>query len=140
MKAEDLTVGPIRTHMARLAWPAITGSLFTTLYNVVDTMWAGRLGIDLAKVRSISEFWGLAGDFRALTGLSVSFPIYLVMLAISIGLMNGTLALIGNHLGRKDQQKAHSYFAQALLYACIVSAVFLAVLPALPLLLALMGA
>ena len=140
MKARDLTTGSIRTHMAQLAWPAITGSLFTTLYNVVDTMWAGKLGLDWTNVKRIGEFWQQSGDVLALTGLSVSFPIYLVMLAISIGLMNGTLALIGNHLGRKDQQQVHSYFAQALLYACIVSAVFLAVLPVLPLLLNLMGA
>ena len=144
MKAEDLTTGPIRKHMTQLAWPSIMGSLFSTLYNVVDTMWAGKVGIDLSKVRSevhsIGEFWQQAGDFRALTGLTVSFPIFLVMLAISIGLLNGTLALIGNQLGRKDQQQAHSYFAQAILYAFIVSILFLAILPALPLLLNLMGA
>ncbi|WGK70131.1 MATE family efflux transporter [Candidatus Haliotispira prima] len=137
---EDLTEGSVRKHMSRLALPSILGSLFTTLYNVVDTVWAGKVGLDMSGVDGISDFLSRSGDVRALTGMTVSFPIFLVMLALSIGLMSGTLALIGNVLGRKDRQKADTYFAQALLYAIAVSVLLLLVLPFLPSLFRLMGA
>ncbi|MCW1952310.1 MAG: MATE family efflux transporter, partial [Octadecabacter sp.] len=39
----DLTKGPLLGHFRTLAIPAAFGMLFSTLYNVVDVYWAGRL-------------------------------------------------------------------------------------------------
>ena len=134
---KDLTQGSIRRHMSHLALPSILGSLFTTLYNVVDTFWAGKVGIQ--QVRGISDLFSRSGDVRALTGMTVSFPIFLVMLALSIGLLNGSIALFGNALGRKDKRLLNTYFAQTLLYATAVSLMLLLILPLLPFLFNLMG-
>ncbi|MEM9423722.1 MAG: MATE family efflux transporter [Spirochaetota bacterium] len=135
---EDLTQGSIRKHMNHLALPSILGSLFTTLYNVVDTFWAGKVG--LSSPQTFSELFHYAGDVRALTGMTVSFPIFLIMLSLSIGLLNGAIGLFGNAIGQKNNTLLHTYFAQSLIYALIVSLLLLLSLPLLPLFFSLMGA
>jgi Na+-driven multidrug efflux pump len=39
----DLTVGPMSRHYRTLAIPAALGMVFSTLYNMVDIFYAGRL-------------------------------------------------------------------------------------------------
>ena len=45
-KGQDLTVGPIAGHFRSLAIPMAIGMVFTTLYNVVDTFYAGMLSTE----------------------------------------------------------------------------------------------
>ena len=42
----DLTRGPVLSHLVKLALPATIGYFFNTMYNVVDTFWAGKLSTD----------------------------------------------------------------------------------------------
>ena len=46
-KTYDLTTGSLAKHFMRLAVPAAIGMVFSTLYNVVDVFFAGRLGLML---------------------------------------------------------------------------------------------
>ncbi len=39
----DLTQGPIKHHLRSIAIPASVGMIFNTLYNVVDTFYAGKI-------------------------------------------------------------------------------------------------
>ena len=111
----DLTTAPIPILVRRLAIPAGTGFFFTTMFNVVDVWYGGRLST------------------TALAAMSLSFPVFFILLAVGTGVSTGATALIGNALGRGDQEEARQYVLQslsfALLHALALSAVGLLCLP-----------
>lgn len=113
----DLTTAPIPRLIRRLAIPASVGFLFNTLYNVVDTFWAGRYSTD------------------ALAALSLSFPIFFLMLAMGMGFSTGATALMGNALGAGDRRGAARIASQgqilSLLVATMIMAIGYATVPAL---------
>ena len=63
----DLTQGNIQKQLISMAVPAGIGMLFYTLYNVVDTFYAGLISTE------------------ALAGLAISFPVYFILLAFAVG-------------------------------------------------------
>ena len=67
----------IKKLIQKLAVPAMIGTLFQTLYNIVDTFFAGKISPD------------------ALSALSKSFPIYFIIIATSIGVTVAGTSLIG---------------------------------------------
>jgi putative MATE family efflux protein len=103
MKSIDLTQGDILKHIKRVSIPASVGFLFNTLFNVVDTYYAGQLSSD------------------ALAGLSLSFPIFFIIIALSSGLGSGTTALASIALGKKDPKSFHMLARNALFLSLIVS-------------------
>lgn len=111
----DLTSAPIPHLVRRLAIPAATGFFFNTMFNVVDTWYGGRLSTS------------------ALAAMSLSFPVFFLILAIGSGVSSGATTMIGNALGRKDHEEARRYLSQslsfALLHALILTAVGLALAP-----------
>ena len=106
--SSDLTVGKISKLIRTIAIPAVVGTFFQTLYNIVDVKFAGM----------ISPY--------ALTGLSKVFPVYFVIIALSAGLSIGATALVSNYLGKKDYNKASLLFSQSILVA-ILGAIFVAI-------------
>ena len=99
----DLTVGSIRTHIRRITIPASIGMLFNTLFNVVDTIYAGNIGTS------------------ALAGMSLSFPIFFVILSLAFGIGTGTTALISNALGEKDEKGFHNIGYNAITLGVAIS-------------------
>lgn len=99
----DLTTGNILTHIRKIAIPASLGFLFNTLFNVVDLFFAGFLGAD------------------SLAGLSMSFPIFFMIIAFSVGIGSGTTALLSIALGKKQTDQFHILAKAALVLACILS-------------------
>lgn len=103
--------------MARIAIPASVGYFFNTMYNLVDTYFGGRLSSD-----------GLAA-------LSMSLPVFLILLSLGFGISSGAGALIANAVGAKEEHKAKTYHVQAIVFAigvAIISTVIvLALLPAI---------
>ncbi|MEL0329204.1 MAG: MATE family efflux transporter [Deltaproteobacteria bacterium] len=107
----------------QIAIPASVGMFFNTMYNVVDTFWAGQLSPE------------------ALAALSLSLIPFIGLLAVGIGLGQGASALISNALGAEDDDQASRLMAQALSLAFAVSAVVVAIgLVVTPLLYRGMGA
>lgn len=88
-------------HFRNLAIPAAFGMLFSTLYNVVDVYWAGRLSTE------------------AQAGLAIGFQALFVHITVGIGLGGGLSALISNALGRKDTDGAARLLAQGISFAVI---------------------
>ena len=86
-----------------LAIPAMVGTLFQTLYNVVDTFFAGKISPE------------------ALSALSKSFPIYFIIIATSIGVTVAGASLIGNSIGEKDNKKTLNYFSHIIYYGILIS-------------------
>ncbi|MDD2899993.1 MAG: MATE family efflux transporter [Desulfuromonadaceae bacterium] len=95
----DLTSAPIPRLIRRLAIPAGTGFFFNTMFNVVDTWYGGQLSTS------------------ALAAMSLSFPVFFLILTIGSGVSIGTTTMIGNALGRKDHDEARMYVSQSLSFA-----------------------
>ena len=89
----------------KLAVPASVGTLFQTLYTIVDTFYAGKISPE------------------ALSALSKSFPIYFLIIATSIGVTVAGTSLIGSSIGEKSEKNVLSYFGNVIIYTIIISVV-----------------
>jgi len=103
MKSINLVGEPIIDLLKKIAIPASTGTLFQTLYNIVDTFFAGKISAN------------------ALAAIAKSFPLYFIIIATGVGIVSASNALISNSLGAKDDRTASLYVAQSLLYSVFVS-------------------
>lgn len=101
--AQDLTVGPISKHFRTLAIPMAIGMVFTTLYNVVDTFYAGMLSTE------------------AQAGLAISFQVFFLVVAFGFGLNSALSALVGKALGEKRAGQAKRIACQGISYSVIAS-------------------
>ena len=99
----DLTKDNISTLIRQIAIPSSIGTLFQTLYNIVDVKFAGLISPD------------------AITAIAKSFPIYFIIIGFTAGLSIGVTALISNALGKNDEKKASLLLAQAVLTSLFIS-------------------
>jgi len=97
----DLTTGKITDHLRHIAIPASIGFFFNTMYNVVDTLFAGFISTE------------------ALAAMSISFPVFFIMIAFVTGLSTGSSALISNTLGEGGHGSIKNTTAQILTFAVI---------------------
>jgi len=105
MIIKDLTQGDIKKELRSLAIPATVGYLFHTLYNVTDTYFAGTISTE------------------SLAALSLSFPVFFLLLGVGIGMSEGLTAIVANTLGEGAKDKAISMSKNALIFALLVSVV-----------------
>jgi putative MATE family efflux protein len=98
-----LTAAPVPGLIRELAIPASVGFFFNTMYNVVDTFFAGR--------------WST----EALAALSLSFPVFFSFVAMGSGFSTGATALIGNALGREDRAEAALVSSQGIVLAVMLT-------------------
>jgi len=94
--SRELLNEPIPRLVRSLALPASTGYFFNTMYNVVDTWYAG----------SIST--------AALAALGLSFPIFFVIIAIASGLSTGISAVLANLIGAARHEEAARFANQTI--------------------------
>lgn len=89
----------------KLSAPAIVGMLIQAMYNIVDSIYVGRLSTD------------------ALSALSISFPVQMFLIAIGVGTGVGTSSLISRLLGKGDKYRANNVaehvFFIAIIYGII---------------------
>src|SRR5262249_49561742 len=93
---KDLTRGPIAYHVVTMAAPVAAAMLFQTLYYFVDLYFVSRLGD------------------AALAGVSGAGNANFLIMALTQVLGVGTVALISQAVGRKDQAGATSTSTQSL--------------------------
>ncbi len=119
----DLTSAPIPLLVRRLAIPAGTGFFFNTMFNVVDTWYGGKLST------------------TALAAMSLSFPVFFIMLSVGMGISSSTTALVGSALGRGDRHETRMFILQAFSFASLQAVLLtLAGLALSPAVFRLMGA
>ena len=99
----NLTSTPIIKLLKHIAIPSITGSLFQTLFNIVDTFYAGKISPE------------------ALAALAKSFPLYFIIISAGIGIVAGSNSLISNSLGAFNRVAASIYSYHSLTYAFLLS-------------------
>jgi len=118
-----LTSRPIPEAIRGIAAPASVGFFFQTMFNVVDTYYAGLIGT------------------TAQAALSLSFPVFFIIISVGSGLQVGSIALMGHALGRCDKCGAGEYARQSLLFGVLVTVGLTALGLALaPILFRLLGA
>ena len=99
----NLLTDEIKVLLKKLAIPASVGTLFQTLYNVVDTFFAGKISPE------------------ALSALSKSFPIYFIIIGTCIGVTVASTSLIANSIGESDERKTLNYFTHSIYYGIIIA-------------------
>ena len=99
----NLLKDEVSTLVRKLAIPASIGTLFQTLYTIVDTFYAGKISPE------------------ALSALSKSFPIFFIIIATSIGVTVAGTSLIGSSIGEKSEKNVLGYFVNVIFYAIIIS-------------------
>jgi putative MATE family efflux protein len=105
----DLTEGSIDRHLVSLATPIAAGMIFQTLYFLVDLYFVGRLG------------------GAAIAGVGSAGNLAFLVMAMTQILGVGTVALIAQAVGRKDQPQANLVFNQSsvLAVACLAACLLL---------------
>ena len=94
MASPSLTTGPLPSHIRRIALPMSIGFFFNTMYNVVDSFYAGKISTE------------------ALAAMALSFPVFFIIIAVSEGIARGASALIANAIGADDQKKSFELSGQ----------------------------
>ncbi|HBH94912.1 MAG TPA: MATE family efflux transporter [Ruminococcaceae bacterium] len=80
----DMTVGKPRSVLLKFSMPLLLSAVFQQLYNIADTVIAGRC----------------LGE-EALAAVGSSFPITMIFMAIALGSTNGASVLISHLFGEK---------------------------------------
>jgi putative MATE family efflux protein len=98
------------SNIGQLLWkfslPAITGMLVNALYNVVDRIFVGR------GVGSL-----------ALAGITISFPVMIVLMAFSMLIGMGSSSLISIRLGERRKEEAEQIAGNGLVLLVLIAAV-----------------
>lgn len=87
--------------LVRLSIPGIVSMFIQALYNVVDSIWIGRLSKE------------------ALAALSLAFPVQIILIAIAVGTGIGVTSLISRLIGQGELRKASNTAEHGLVIALI---------------------
>ncbi len=104
----ELGTKPVGTLLIRYSIPAIIAMLVNAIYNIVDRIFIGRL----------------VGE-NALAGLTIAFPIMMIIFAFCGLIGIGGAALLSIKLGEKKYHEANRVFANTLLMGFIITATIL---------------
>lgn len=96
-RSEQLRTGNIPRLLLKFSLPAITAMIVHALYNVVDSIFVGR---------GVGEL--------ALAGVTVSFPIVIILMALVMLISMGATTLISIRLGEKKGSEAEQIIGNAL--------------------------
>lgn len=100
----------LRKLLFKFSIPAITGLVFSALYNVIDTLYVGH-GV---------------GPL-AIAGLAIVLPLQILMFAVGYMVGTGSASIISRCLGAKDRDKASSTAGNALIINTAISIILMIV-------------
>lgn len=107
----ELGTKPIGKLLAQYSIPAVVAMLINAVYNVVDRIFIGKL----------------VGE-DALAGLTIAFPVMMIMFAFSGLIGAGGAALLSIRLGEKNDKGASHVFGNTLTFGFLVTASVLIIL------------
>jgi putative MATE family efflux protein len=114
---------PIPRLIRKVAIPASVGYFFNTMYNVVDTYFGGLISTE------------------TLAALSLSLPVYFIIIAMGTGVSTGSTALIANAIGAGNQEDAERFALQGISFGVVTSIILTFVgIYSSPLLFSILGA
>lgn len=106
MNKHDLTHGSINSNLFKAAVPLIIAMLVETGYNIVDTIFVGRLGPE------------------AIAAVTLAFPVIFFIFAIGGGIATGASALIAQEIGAKKYKEADNVAEHTILIALVLAVIF----------------
>ncbi len=101
--SEALANEPIKTLLWKLSLPAMAGMFVMALYNIVDTIFIGR-GV------------GALG----IAGVSIVFPVQMIMMGIGQMVGMGAASLISRSMGADDMEKAERTLGNAVILILVL--------------------
>ncbi len=101
---KDLTKGAVPKTLILFALPILGGRLLNTAYNIVDTIFVGRLG------------------HEAIGAVSLSFNVIFVVIALAAGLTMGTTILIAQYVGAGDKDMVNKVVINSIFFIGIIAA------------------
>ncbi len=101
-KNQKLITDDIPNLIKQLAIPASTGMFFNTMYNVVDTFYAGLIST------------------QAIAALSLSFMIFFLIIGTGYGFSSAITALIGNAFGKRRDKLSVIYAHKGLIFVPLI--------------------
>jgi putative MATE family efflux protein len=107
-KTAELGTKPIGALLAQYSIPAVIAMVVNAIYNVVDRIFIGQF----------------AGE-EALAGLTIAFPVMMIIFAFANLIGIGGASLLSIKLGQKDEKGASQVFGNTLGFALIVTAIIL---------------
>jgi putative MATE family efflux protein len=106
----SLLRGDPKTAIRKLSGPMIVAMLLTAIYNLADAVWVAGLGAD------------------ALAGVGFITPLFMILMALSVGLGAGATSVVARRIGSRDKQGADNAAVHAIILSVPVSAVLLVIL------------
>jgi putative MATE family efflux protein len=114
-RGTDLTTGSVVRHLVRFSIPMLMGSTLQTAYAIINALWVGnRLGAE------------------AMAAITVSFPIFFLLMAVAGGLTLASNILVSQAYGAKDWVRLKQIIQNSVLLtgifgvACVVVGYFAA--------------
>lgn len=89
-RMELMKNGPVKKTLLTLAVPSMIGMVVSALYNLVDTMFVGMLN-----------------DTNSMAAVSVSFPFFVVLMALGLLVGVGAASCTGRFLGAQKYEEAN---------------------------------
>ncbi len=105
VKTKDILESKITPLMFKLGWPVMAAALLETFYQLADTFWLGRLGGNESA--------------NAVAALQVAFPILWFFAAAAAGFSMSGTALVSQHTGAGNSDKADIATTQIISFAAI---------------------
>ena len=103
---KNLIEGNIKKQLFNLTWPMLLGMMGIVVFNLVDTYFVGRLGV------------------QQLAAMSFSFPIIMFINSLSQGIGIGTSSLISRNIIATNRKNVRLMASRAILLGVIVVFVF----------------
>ncbi|MDB5971191.1 MAG: efflux family protein [Hydrocarboniphaga sp.] len=99
---QDLSSGPIRGHLLRMAAFMLVTMIVQTIYGLIDLFWVGHLGRE------------------AIAAVSLGSNLMMAVMAVSQVLAVGASALVSQAMGRKDMPAVAQLFNQSMLVSALM--------------------
>lgn len=105
MRRVDILNGKMMPSLLKLAWPAVLSMLFQNIYNIIDAFWLGKLGKE------------------AIAAPTIAFPAIFLILSLGGGMAVAGLALVSQHVGAGEEDKASHAAGQVLSITLLIALV-----------------
>ena len=105
-KTSKLAEMPIPKLLTEMSIPAIIGMLVTAVYNIVDTIFVGRIGTE------------------AIGAVTIAFPLFMVISAIGLAFGIGSGSYISRLLGEDNKEMANRVSSTSIITTFIVGILF----------------
>ena len=104
----ELIHGPITPKLVKLTIPMLFGIMGMVVFNLVDTIYIGRIGT------------------AELAALSFTFPVVMVVTSLGLGIGVGASSLISYTIGEGNQYKVQRLTSDSLVLSTIIVVIFVA--------------